>query len=129
MIPERWRAALERLRTELRALWLAARDPRTPWYAKALAAAVLAYAASPVDLIPDFIPVLGHLDDLVIVPLGIWLAIRLVPPEVLAECRERARAEAAAERRGGWVAAVAVVLIWLALAGAAGWLVWRLLRG
>jgi len=71
-------------------VYLAARDPRVPWYAKLVAAAVAAYALSPIDLIPDFIPVVGHLDDVIIVPLGLWLAIRLIPPAVLAELRDRA---------------------------------------
>ena len=78
------------LKLELRALYFVVRDPRTPWYAKALAGAVLAYALSPIDLIPDFIPVLGYLDDVILVPLGIWLALKLVPGEVLAEARARA---------------------------------------
>jgi uncharacterized membrane protein YkvA (DUF1232 family) len=78
------------LKREVQALVLAARDPRTPWYAKWVVAGVLAYALSPIDLIPDFIPVLGHLDDVVLVPLGVYVAVRLIPPEVLAECRARA---------------------------------------
>jgi uncharacterized membrane protein YkvA (DUF1232 family) len=78
------------LKRDTYALYLAARDPRTPWYAKVVAAAVVAYALSPFDLIPDFIPVLGYLDDLIIVPLGIALVLRLLPPAVLAECREQA---------------------------------------
>jgi len=82
-----WAKSLKR---DVTALWLAARDPRVPWHAKAVAAAVAAYALSPVDLIPDFIPVLGYLDDLIIVPLGIMLAIRLVPQPVMAELRQQA---------------------------------------
>src|SRR6266511_3919668 len=85
------RAQAERLKRDAYALYFVARDPRTPWYARALAAAVVAYALSPFDLIPDFVPVLGYLDDMVIVPLGIALALRLVPADVLSECRERAR--------------------------------------
>lgn len=78
-----------RLRSEVQALSLVYRDPRTPWYAKLCLALVLGYALSPVDLIPDFIPILGHLDDLLLVPLGVWLALRLIPPHVLAEARAR----------------------------------------
>jgi uncharacterized membrane protein YkvA (DUF1232 family) len=88
----RWRQWARRLRAEVRAIRLACSDPRTPWYARAVAVAVLAYAVSPIDLSPDFIPVLGHLDDLLIVPLGLWLALRLIPADVLAECRARASA-------------------------------------
>ena len=91
----RWARALK---AETLALSFAARDPRVPWYAKLLAAAVVAYALSPIDLIPDFIPILGYLDDVVIVPLGIALTLRLVPPDVLEECRARARAELASGR-------------------------------
>lgn len=83
---------LRRIKTEMYALYYAARDPRTPRAARWLAGAVVAYAVSPIDLIPDFIPVLGQLDDLVIVPLGFWLALRMIPPEVMAQARERAAA-------------------------------------
>src|SRR3569832_1439609 len=82
-----WAKALKR---DVVALWLAARDPRVPWYAKVAAGAVAAYALSPIDLIPDFIPILGYLDDLLIVPAGIWLAVRLIPPALMAEFRQRA---------------------------------------
>jgi uncharacterized membrane protein YkvA (DUF1232 family) len=115
-----WLAELRRrarlLRQETHALYLAARDRRTPWYAKLLIAGVVAYACSPIDLIPDFIPVLGHLDDLILVPAGLALAIRLVPDSVLAECR--ARAQEAARRRtpASRIAGAVVVLVWLALA-------------
>ena len=79
-----------RLKLEVVALYFAARDPRTPWYAKALAVCVAGYALSPIDLIPDFVPVLGYLDDLVIVPLGILTVLRLIPPEIMAENRAAA---------------------------------------
>lgn len=103
-------------------LYFAARDPRVPWYAKVVAAAVAAYALSPIDLIPDFIPVLGHLDELVILPLGIVLAIRLIPPEILAEHR---RAATAAEARPiSRMAAAVVVATWGAAAGLLIWLLW-----
>jgi uncharacterized membrane protein YkvA (DUF1232 family) len=111
-----WAAHLKR---DVVALWLAARDPRTPWRAKALAGFVAAYALSPIDLIPDFIPVLGWLDDLLIVPAGIWLALRLVPPALMAEFRARATAQARPRSR---VAAAVIVLLWLALAGLILWL-------
>ena len=84
---KRWARAVKR---DLAAIWLAARDPRVPWYAKLMAAAVLAYALSPIDLIPDFIPVLGYLDDLVIVPVGIMLTMRLIPADLLSEFRAQA---------------------------------------
>ena len=104
-----------RLKRDVVALWLAARDPRVPLLAKAVAGAVAAYALSPIDLIPDFIPVLGLLDDLLIVPAGIWLAARLVPPPLLAELRaEAARRERPVSRAG----ALAVLAIWLAASAA-----------
>ena len=113
------------LKAETLALSLAARDPRVPWYAKLLAAAVVAYALSPIDLIPDFVPVLGYLDDLIIVPLGIALVLRLVPPDVLEECRARARAELAHGRPVSRAGAAAIVVVWLLGAGIAAWLAYR----
>ena len=103
---------------DVTALWLAARDPRVPWLAKAVAACVAAYALSPIDLIPDFIPVLGYLDDIVLVPLGIALAIRLVPAALLEEHRQRAAAWLA-ERPASRAGALAIVVIWVAMAGLA----------
>jgi uncharacterized membrane protein YkvA (DUF1232 family) len=102
------------MKRDVTALYLAARDPRVPWYAKALALAVAAYALSPIDLIPDFIPVLGHLDDVIIVPLGILLAVRLIPADVLAE--HRATAAALHERPTSRTAALVIVAIWIGLA-------------
>jgi uncharacterized membrane protein YkvA (DUF1232 family) len=100
---------------DLDALRLAAADPRVPWHAKALAVCVVAYALSPIDLIPDFVPVLGYLDDLVIVPLGIFLVLRLVPPAVMAEHRAAAAArEDAGATCSRWVAAAIVVGVWIA---------------
>ena len=98
------------------ALYLAYRDPRVPWAARLVAAGVVAYAFSPIDLIPDFIPVLGYLDDLILVPLGILLALRLIPAPVMAECRLKAREYLAQPRPVNRLAAVVIVLIWLALA-------------
>ena len=107
------------LKRDVVALWLAARDPRVPWHAKTLAAAVAAYALSPVDLIPDFIPVLGLLDDLLLVPAGIWLVVRLIPAGLMAELRRQAEAEHRPRSLAG--AGVIVVLWAIGLAGAA-WL-------
>ena len=123
---EGFRARVRALKREVHALYFAVRDPRTPWYAKALAGAVVAYALSPIDLIPDFIPVLGYLDDLVLVPLGIAAALKLVPADVMAECRAKADAAAPASRRAGLVAAVLIVACWIALgAWAARWMLAR----
>lgn len=115
------------IRRDILAIWIAARDPRVPWPAKAVAAGVAAYALSPIDLIPDFIPVLGYLDDLVLVPLGIALAIRLIPPPVLADCRARAAARLDTPRPVNWLVAALIVAVWLALAALGIWLVARLL--
>ncbi len=119
-----WAGALKR---ETYALYLSYRDPRTPWYARIAAFAVVAYALSPIDLIPDPIPVLGYLDDLLLVPLGIWIAVRLVPAEVLAEARERARTEHA-KLPASKGAALAVIAIWVACAALLAAWVWRLAR-
>jgi uncharacterized membrane protein YkvA (DUF1232 family) len=106
------------LKCEAYALYLAVRDPRTPWYARAVAAAVVAYAFSPFDLIPDFIPVVGYLDDLIVVPLGVILALKLVPEPVMAECRQRA--QAASTRPVSRVGAALIVAVWL---GCGAWAV------
>src|SRR5882757_1722082 len=93
------------LKRDVHAIYLAARDPRVPWYAKALALGVAGYAFSPIDLIPDFVPVLGYLDDLIIVPLGLWLVVRLTPPALVAELRHEAERRIAAGRPVSHVAA------------------------
>lgn len=126
---ETWKRRARALKMELYALYLAYRDPRVPWYARLFAAAVVAYAFSPIDLIPDPIPVLGYLDDLVLVPLGIAVALRMIPPAVLADCRARAEQVMAAGRPTSWAAAVVIVAVWLALAGLAVALVFRALGG
>ena len=114
---QRWARTIKR---DVVALWLAARDPRVPWYAKAMAGAVAAYALSPVDLIPDFIPVLGYLDDLVIVPAGIILAVRMIPAPLMSEFRSEASRR---ERPASAAGIVAIVCIWIAALGVAGfWL-------
>lgn len=114
-----WARAIKR---DVHALWLAARDPRTPWYAKALSMGVAAYALSPIDLIPDFIPVLGYLDDAILVPLGIMLAVRLMPPEVMAE--HRATAAAAEGKPVSRVGAAFVIALWLLSAASLLWWFW-----
>jgi uncharacterized membrane protein YkvA (DUF1232 family) len=111
------------LKTDVHAVYLAARDPRMPWPAKILAIAVTAYALSPIDLIPDFVPVLGYLDDLLIVPLGIWLVVKLVPDEVMAEYRDKARA--AAQRPISKAGMIAIIIVWSAAALLLGWLGYR----
>lgn len=120
---ERLKRWARRLKVEVHALYLAYKDPRVPWYARAFAAVVVGYAFSPIDLIPDPIPILGYLDDLVLIPLGIALAIRMIPPQVLAECREEARE--AKDRPVSRVAAVVVVAVWVVLAALVVWLMAR----
>ena len=88
---ERWKRWVKQLKVETYTLYLAYKDPRVPWYAKVFTACVVGYALSPIDLIPDFIPVLGYLDDLILVPLGVTLAVKMIPKPVLDQCRERAR--------------------------------------
>jgi len=113
---ENFQKRISHLKTETHALYLAARHPQTPWYAKLLVAGIIAYAFSPIDLIPDFVPVLGYLDDLVLIPLGIAIAIKLIPPSVLAECRARAQDAAANGEPTSWIAAAVIVGTWLLLA-------------
>ncbi|AMG87500.1 YkvA family protein [Bordetella bronchiseptica] len=121
-IGEALKAWARRIRRDGVTLWFAVRHPGTPWYAKALGLLVVAYALSPIDLIPDFIPVLGYVDDVLLLPALIWLAIRMVPPQVLAQCRNQA--DEWMRVRGGKprvrAGAVLVVAVWLA-AGAALW--------
>lgn len=119
MAPSAWRAWAGRLRRDVVALWLAARDRRTPWAARLMAAAIAAYALSPIDLIPDVVPVLGLLDDIIIVPLGIMLVLRLIPPPLMAEFRAAAEGRARPVSRAGL--AVMVLLWLLALAGIIWW--------
>jgi uncharacterized membrane protein YkvA (DUF1232 family) len=113
-----WARALKR---DVHAIYLAARDPRTPWYAKVLAVVVAGYALSPIDLIPDFIPILGYLDDLIIVPLGIWLVVSLIPEQAMAEYRAKA-SEAMLRPHDGKVAAITIIAIWIFGAALLCWL-------
>jgi uncharacterized membrane protein YkvA (DUF1232 family) len=115
------------LKNEAFAVYLAAKDPRTPWYAKALIFFVIAHTFSPIDLIPDFIPVLGYLDDLIITPGGLWLAVRMIPPEVLEAARVTAATQSV-DRSVGKIGAAIVVLLWIAGLGAAVYFVLHYLR-
>jgi uncharacterized membrane protein YkvA (DUF1232 family) len=115
-IVQRWKDAARELRRDVYTLYYAYKDPRVPWYAKVLAASVVAYAASPIDLIPDFIPILGYLDDLVIVPVGIMVALRWVPKQVLQECRAKAEAANATGALRNWYTAFVIIAIWALVA-------------
>jgi uncharacterized membrane protein YkvA (DUF1232 family) len=116
---ERLKRWAGRLKAEVYALYLAYRDPRVPLYARVFAACVVGYAFSPIDLIPDPIPVLGYLDDLVLIPLGVALAIKMIPDPVLAECREKARRAVNNKKPMNRVAAAVIVVVWLSLAALA----------
>jgi uncharacterized membrane protein YkvA (DUF1232 family) len=110
---ESWQQRARQLKTEVYALYLAYKDPRVPWYAKIFAACVVGYAFSPIDLIPDPIPILGYLDDLVLIPLGVALALRMIPPQVLAECREKSREVMNQGRPVNRVAAAVIITLWI----------------
>ncbi len=110
------------LRVDAHAVWLSARDPRVPWYAKLLGILVTGYALSPIDLIPDFVPVLGLLDDAILIPAGIWLMLRLIPDDIFAE--HRAAAEIASHRPVSRIGATIVVLLWLAILASLAWSIW-----
>lgn len=118
-----WAATLKR---DVMALWFACRDPRTPWYAKALTMLIVAYALSPIDLIPDFIPVLGYLDELILLPAGIYLVLKLVPPEAMADARAKAQSwvESRQPKPRNWIAAGLIVLVWVGALWAAFVLIW-----
>jgi uncharacterized membrane protein YkvA (DUF1232 family) len=111
-----WKDKARALKQETYAIYLACKDPRVPWYGRVIAACVVGYALSPIDLIPDFIPVLGYLDDLILIPLGIALVLKTIPPVVMAESREKARVFMSHGKPRNWVAAGIIVLIWVGLA-------------
>jgi len=125
---DQWKAHAATLKSDTYALYLAYRDPRVPWPAKLVAALVVAYALSPIDLIPDFIPIVGYLDDLLLVPLGLALAIRLIPPSVLAEHRARAAELLSEPRPRSWVGAGIVLAVWVAASTWFASIVWHLLH-
>ncbi|AFZ21419.1 DUF1232 domain-containing protein [Allocoleopsis franciscana] len=110
-----WKRRVRQLKKETYAIYIACKDPRVPWYARVFAGFVVAYALSPIDLIPDVIPILGYVDDLVLVPLGIILVIKMIPPTVLTECREKAEATMNEVKPTSWIAAVVIAVIWLLL--------------
>jgi uncharacterized membrane protein YkvA (DUF1232 family) len=114
------------LKFDTLALYFAARHPATPWYAKLMAFLVVAYAFSPIDLVPDFVPVLGYLDDVILIPLGITLTLRLIPDAVMLECRERAAG--VLKKPVNWLAGAVIVLIWVSLAALSGWWLYRWLE-
>ncbi len=116
-----WKQKAQALKRQVATLYFAYCDPRTPWYAKSFAALVVAYAFSPIDLIPDFIPVLGYLDDLVLVPLGVWLALKMVPPQVMADCRARAEAGPGEGKSRFKFMAVIVVSLWVLILAMVVW--------
>jgi len=111
------------VKRDVHAIYCAARDPRVPWYAKALAICVAGYALSPIDLIPDFVPILGYMADVIIVPLGILIVVKLIPPEIMAE--HRAVAALAQDRPVSRTAALVIAIVWTACIGLAGWLCYR----
>ena len=126
---EPWKARAKQLKTEVYALYLAYKDPRTPWYAKVFSAVVVGYAFSPIDLIPDPIPILGYLDDLVLIPLGVFLAIKMIPAEVMTDSRRKAVEVMAQGMPVNKVAAAIIVLIWVGVAAVGIMLVTRWIRG
>jgi uncharacterized membrane protein YkvA (DUF1232 family) len=124
-----WKQRASELKVETYAVWLAYKDPRVPWYARVFAACVVGYAFSPIDLVPDPIPVLGYLDDLVLIPLGIALALRMIPPDVMDECREKARTAMSEGKPTNWKVAAVIVAVWVLLALLVIVVMARLLRG
>jgi uncharacterized membrane protein YkvA (DUF1232 family) len=121
---ESWKQKARELKIEVYALYLAYKDPRVPLAARIFAACVVGYAFSPIDLIPDPIPILGYVDDLVLIPLGVMLARKMIPPAVLAECRNQAREVMKRGKPVNWAAAVVIIAIWVSL----GFMAFRLFR-
>lgn len=111
---QQWKATVRKLKEDIYTLYLAYRDPRVPFFARVVLILTVAYAFSPIDLIPDFIPVLGYLDDLILLPLGIWLSIKLLPREVVQEYRAKARQQLL-DRKPNYIMAAVIFLTWLLL--------------
>jgi uncharacterized membrane protein YkvA (DUF1232 family) len=125
---KQWEQRARQLKLELFAIYLAYRDPRVPLRARIFAACVVGYAFSPIDLIPDVIPILGQLDDLVLVPLGVAIALKMIPAPVMLECREQARAKLRQDKPTNWIGAAVIVGIWLLLAALTIALIARIIR-
>jgi len=123
---EHWQSNAHKLQQEVLALYLAYRDPRTPWYAKAWVGLIIAYVLSPIDLIPDFIPILGYLDDLLFVPLAIWVGLRIIPAQVLEESRQQAQKLSTLKRP--WWGMLLIILLWLGGLCLLSWGIWHCLR-
>ena len=115
MLIDTWKQKAKQLKREIQAVYLAMKDPRTPWYARVLAAIIVGYAFSPIDLIPDPIPNLGYLDDLILLPLGILLLVKIIPSEVLVECRAKAAASDGNKKPKNWIAGSIIIAIWVGL--------------
>jgi uncharacterized membrane protein YkvA (DUF1232 family) len=126
---EAWKQRARQLKMETYAIYLACKDPRVPWYGRLFAICVVGYAFSPIDLIPDPIPILGYLDDLVLIPLGVALVLKMIPQTVLTECREKAQAVMSQGKPTNWVAAVIIIALWLFLAALAIILMVRAVKG
>jgi uncharacterized membrane protein YkvA (DUF1232 family) len=125
---DHWKQKAKNLKKELYALYLAYKDPRLPWHVRVIAIIVVGYAFSPIDLIPDPIPVLGYLDDLILIPLGIALLIKLVPPDILNECREKAQNKLMQSKPKNWFAAGIIILIWIILFALIGYYCLKLFK-
>lgn len=114
-IIERLKQRAARLKRDIYALYLACRDPRVPWHVRVMAWVVIAYALSPVDLIPDPIPILGYLDDLILIPLGVLIVIKMIPPQVLKDCREQAQVAFQKGMPKNWIAGGLIIMLWILL--------------
>ena len=120
---------LNKIKLKIYALYLAYKDPGVPWYAKLFGAIVVAYALSPVDLIPDFIPILGYLDDMILLPLGIALAIRMIPKAVMEDCYERAVSAISGRKKKNWIAGGIIIAVWIAVSLSILMIIMRRVRG
>ena len=118
-MPQRIKTITDRIESEVRALYLAYRHEKTPFLARACIICVVAYAISPIDLIPDFIPVIGYLDDLILLPMGIWLAIRMIPPDIMVQCRAESQAPIEFAGPVRWIGVLFIVILWVAVVAAA----------